>query len=161
MDQSDLKAAIGKPYMLRLKQVGVGIKVGKVLGARVLVKTVNPRTEMDRVEEEGRIIVPKWVKKENTPLPTTGLVLAVGPDIPCEYCGYRKADGIHADSSMCVYVAQLSEGDMVMFPKFSGSDFQIENEDLRIIEAKEILCTLVDTEGALMEVGDGEEDSLG
>jgi len=131
MDQADLKQAMGKPQMLRLKQVGLGIKVGKVMGARVLVKTVKPWTEADEVEKKGLLYVPESVKKENTPLPTTGIIIMTGPDVPVDF---------------------LQAGDMVMFPKFAGSDFQIENEDLRIIESKEILCTLVDTEESLMEV---------
>lgn len=153
MDQADLKSAIGKPHMIRLKQVGSGIKVGKVLGSRVLIKTVAPRTEMDRVEEQGLIVLPKWVKQENSPLPTTGLVLAVGPD--CE----QNHDPT-CDRFFCKCPTIIQEGDMVMFPKFSGSDFQIENEDLRIVESKEILCTLVDTEQSLVEISDGEETSL-
>jgi co-chaperonin GroES (HSP10) len=154
MDQAQLKAAIGKPQMTRLKQIGAGIKVGQVLGSRVLVKTVVPRTDMDRVEEAGLLTLPKWVKKENTPLPTTGVVLLVGPDVPCRTCGELSREHLQLDGNdwSCKYNPAIKEGDMVMFPKFSGSDFTIENEDLRILEAAEVMCTLVDTEEALAEV---------
>jgi len=136
MDQKELAAAL-KPNLLRLKQIGAGIKVGKVLGSRVLVKTVVPRTDLDRVEEEGLLFVPKHVKTENTPLPTTGIVIQVGPG-----------------------VSVVTEGDMVMFPKFAGCDFKIENEDFRVVEEAEVMCTLVDTLGNVIEVSDAEEDSL-
>ncbi len=158
MDNKDLAAAIGKPQIARLKQIGSGIKVGQVLGARVLVKTVTARTEMDRVEEQGLIHLPKWVKKENTPLPTTGIVIAVGPGVLCRLCGQPYYEHSHADVGIVnargcsLYQPPIAEGDMVMYPKFSGSDFTIEEEDLRILEAADILCTLVDTEGAIAEV---------
>ena len=137
--------------------------MGKVLGSRVLIKTVAPRTEMDRVEQQGLVFIPKWVKKENSPMPTTGIVLAVGSDVQCAICGEGGLSGNHRDDlAYCAsYTPIINEGDMVMFPKFSGSDFQIENEDLRIVDSKEILCTLVDTQQALVEVEDGEEASLG
>jgi co-chaperonin GroES (HSP10) len=160
MDQQQLKQAIGKPQALRLKQIGGGIKVGEVLGSRVLVKTVTPRTEMDRVEEAGLIAIPKFVKKENTPLPTTGVVLIVGPGVPCKWCGEKRQNheqGKHCLSSSDIFKPTISEGDMVMFPKFSGCDFNIEEEDLRILEVAEVMCTLVDSENSLTEVAkDGE-----
>ena len=104
------------------------------MGSRVLVKTVTPRTKMDEVEEKGMLYIPKSVKEQNTPMPTTGIILQLGA-----YANMN--DDI-----------TLQVGDMVMFPKFSGCDFNIEEEDLRILEASEILCTLVDTQGALAEV---------
>jgi len=153
MDQAQLKDAIGKPQLLRLKQLGSGIKVGKVLGARVLIMTVDPRTDLDRVEEEGIIMIPKWVKKENTPMPTTGVILEVGPELPCQLCGQPSFEHSNDEWARCkTYSPTLSPGDMVMFPKFSGSDFQVEEQNLRIVESKEILCTLVDTQEVLAEV---------
>lgn len=148
MENKDLIAAMGKPQVLRLKQLGTGIMVGKVLGSRVLVKTVVPRTEMDGVEERtgGMIKIPDFVKKENTPLPTTGIVIQVGPDVPMEFSHFDQ------DLKDNVYKPTVKEGDMIMFPKFSGSDFRIEEEDLRILDAREILCTLVDTQEIIKEV---------
>lgn len=129
MEHNEVATVSGKPQMSRLKALGTGIKVGKVLGPRVLVKTVLPFTDADRVEKEGLIKVPDWVKKENTPLPTTGIVVAVGPD-----------------------VQGLQEGDMILFGKFAGVDFVIEEQDMRIIHMNEVLCTLVDTEEVVTEV---------
>jgi len=160
MEQKDLAAAIGKPQIARLKQIGSGIRVGQVLGARVLVKTVTARTDLDRVEEQGLIKIPIWVKKENTPLPTTGIVLLVGPEVACRQCGRPSFDHKQDWGGDCEsYDPFVHEGDMVMYPKFSGSDFQIEEEDLRIMEAAEILCTLVDTQEALVEVPSGNEEN--
>jgi co-chaperonin GroES (HSP10) len=130
------------------------------MGSRVLVKTVKPWTELDEVEKKGLIVAPDWVKKENTPLPTTGIVLMVGPDVVCGNCGHPPSvahawENIPMDypTDYCKeYQPSIQPGDMVMFPKFSGSDFNIEKEDLRILEAAEIMCTLVDVEGTLTEV---------
>lgn len=130
MDTKDLQEAIGRPQMARLKALGKGLKVGKVLGRRVLVLTVAPYTEMDKVEKMGLLHIPKSVKEENTPLPTTGIVLLVGPE---------------------VMEGTVGEGDMVMFPKFSGSDLLIEEQNMRILDIREILCTLVDTRGEVRE----------
>lgn len=151
MNQQELKEAIGRPQLSRLKALNEKVKVGKVLGSRVLVKTVTPETEMDRVEKEGRLVIPKAVKEQNTPMATTGVVLLVGPNVPCEECGHEGL--VHQDGFICsTYRPMLQEGDMVMFSKFSGTDFRIETEDFRIMEASEIICTLVDVEGVLREV---------
>jgi len=166
VNQQELATAL-KPNLLRLKQIGAGIKVGKVLGSRVLVKTVTARTDLDRVEQEGSIIIPKWVKQDNTPLPTTGIVIQVGPGIKCEQCNFPKNEGHSPLDGGCLagqegdfFSPVIAEGDMVMFPKFAGCDFKIENEDFRVVEAAEIMCTLVDTEGSIVEIDNAEEDSL-
>jgi hypothetical protein len=127
------------------------------MGARLLVKTTAARTDLDRVEEEGHIIIPKWVKRDNAPLPTTGIVLLVGPDVPCSTCS--QPERLHRDGYLdCgTFTPIIGEGDMIMYPKFAGSDLRIEEEDLRILEAVEVLCTLVDTQQVLQEVkADGE-----
>ena len=46
----------------------------------------------------------------------------------------------------------LSEGDMVMFSRFAGTDFRVDEEDFRILEENEIMCTLEDTEGVVVPV---------
>lgn len=101
-----------------------------MLGDRVLVKLVTPFTEMDRVEKEGILFVPETAREENTPLPTTGIVVGVGqrddPDRPIP----------------------LVEGDMIMFSKYAGTDVYFNEEAFRIMETREILCTLEATEPA-------------
>lgn len=101
------------------------------MGSRVLVIAVEPWTEMDEVEQKGLIHIPKAIKKDNTPLPTTGIIVQLGPDVHPEW---------------------FSEGDMVMFPKFAGNEFIIAEENMRIMDAKEILCTLVDVNEEVKEV---------
>lgn len=163
-----LQGLIGKPQIARLKALGSGLKVGQVLGARVLAIAVEPETELDRVEREGLIAFPKAVKKENTPLPTTGIVIALGPDIPCKVCGRGPwgvvsaagelihsldgADYRKEGSFLHPYEAGLHEGDMIAFPKFAGSEHIINEESMRIMDFREVLCTLVDVRGEVAEV---------
>lgn len=167
MDTRTVQGLIGKPQIARLKALGSGLKVGQVLGSRVLAIAVEPETEMDRVEQTGLIHIPKDVKKENTPMPTTGIVIQCGPDIPCRICGrapwgtvgmgdlvhsfdgvdYRKEGGFAHP-----YEAGLHEGDMIAFPKFAGSEHIISEESMRIMDFREVLCTLVDVRGEVAEV---------
>lgn len=149
MEVNELKAQL-KPQLSRLKALGEGIKVGRVLGSRVLVKTVKPFTDADRVEKEGLLYVPKAVKDENTPLPTTGVVIAVGDSVRCRNCWQYKSD--HFERSNDKYEPLVAEGDMIMFSKFAGMDFMVANEDFRIVSTDEILCTLVDVEEVVAEV---------
>lgn len=94
-----------------------------MLGPRVLVQTVIPYTEMDEVEKKGLLYIPETVRDQNTPMPTTGIVVQVG-QLPGSLAEVVRA------------------GTMVMFPKFSGSDVVIEEKDYRIVDAADILCTL-------------------
>lgn len=114
------KGILTKPQIARLKQLTNGLRVGKVIGARVLVKVVEPYTEMDRVEKEGVLFIPETARDANTPLPTTGVVVAVGD------------------------VFDIAEGDMIMFSKFAGSDCYFNEECFRILDEREVLCTLVE-----------------
>lgn len=103
-----------------------GLQVGKVLGDRVLVKLADPFTEMDRVEKEGILFIPETTREQNTPLPTTGVVVAVG-------------DGIYG------MIKPLCEGDMILFSKYAGTDIYLNEEAFRIMDTREVLCTLVET----------------
>lgn len=138
----------------RLKQLGSGIKVGKVCGDRVLVKTVIPLTDLDEYEKKG-IALPEGLKEEYTPLPSTGIVLETGAGIKCQECGEKRF--IHdKEMSLCErFIPPVSEGDMILFPKVSGMDIQIADQDLRIIRADDILCVLVDEDNSVVEVDDG------
>lgn len=119
----DVQERIGKPQLLRLKALGSGVRVERVLGNRVLIKAITPFTDLDRVEKEGKLYIPKAVKDANTPLPSTGLVIEVGL-------------GVSADQ------AELLRGAAVMFSKFAGSDFVVDEEDFKILDVPEILCIL-------------------
>lgn len=120
----DLATLGGKPQASRLKSLGLGIRVKAVLGKRILVKTVDPYTEMDRVEEQKLIHIPEKVKEANKPLPTTGFVVAHGHAMT------------EAEQQL------LPIGAAVMFSKIAGSEWTMNNEDYRVIDLQEILGVL-------------------
>lgn len=136
MDSKELKQMLTKPQIAKLKQLTNDLQVGRVLGDRVLVKVVDPYTEMDEVEKKGLLVIPETVRDANQPMPTTGIVVAVG-DITLVY-----------DDNTGKGYKPVHEGDMVMFSKYAGSECYFNNEHFRIMEVKEILCTLVEREGA-------------
>lgn len=127
MDAKEAKKVLTKPQIQRLKQMTSGLEVGKVLGERVLVKLVEPYTEMDRLEKEGILVIPETNRESNTPLPTTGIVVAVG----------RGGEPGH--------LLELAEGDMILFSKYAGTDIYLNEEAFRIMDVREVLCTLVET----------------
>lgn len=87
------------------------------------MQTVMPYTAMDEVEKKGLLYIPEAVRDQNTPMPTTGIVVQVGQLPP-------------------LLAEVVKAGTMVMFPKFSGSDVVIEERDYRIVDAADVLCTL-------------------
>lgn len=120
MENAADKKLLTKPQVERLKALGSGLKVGRVLGDRVLVKTVKPWTDLDRVEQEGILVVPKDLKESYTPKESTGIVVATG-----------------------FAPMGLDVGTMVMFSMHAGSEFSVGGEEgFRILDAKDILCTL-------------------
>lgn len=126
MDIKELKAtALSKPQVAKLKALGTGIRVGLVWGRRLLVKPVVPYTDMDRVEKEGTVIIPDSVRQQNTPLPSTGIVVAIGE--------------LLEDSERRIF----EEGTGVLFSKYAGVDFTIETVDYKIINLDEVLATFV------------------
>lgn len=135
MDATNARQMLTKPQVQRLKQLTNGLRVGRVLGDRVLVKLVIPYTEMDRLEKSGVLFVPETAKDEHTPLPTTGIVIARGNEV----------DG------------RLADGDMIMFSKYAGTDVYFNEEAFRIMEVKEILCTLEATEEEVVIVPVNDE----
>lgn len=124
MTSEDIKKSIGKPALLKLKEVAKGIKVGLVFGNRVLVRTVVPFTDMDRVEKESILFIPETVKDANTPMPSTGIVVQLG-------LGVSEYDQ-----------AKLPVGTAIMFSRYAGSVAMVDEEDFRILFVEEILCTL-------------------
>lgn len=129
MDTKEVRESMTRPQVQRLKDLGMGLKVGKVLGSRVLVKPIQPFTEMDRVEKAGLLYAPKSVKDANTPLPTTGIVLQLGP-LLLPNCG-------------------VEEGDAVMFSRYAGMDIVVDQGDFKLLQIEEIACTLEMTKDAL------------
>ena len=135
MDAQEAKDIIGKPQSARLKALAEGIRVNRVNGTRLLVKTVAPHTDLDRVEKEGKLFIPDSIKQANTPIPSTGIVVLLGEAF------YTNADAqkLNLDRGGNPIV---EEGSMVLFSKFAGSDQRIQNEDFRIMDITEVLCTL-------------------
>lgn len=79
-------------------------------------------------------MIPEHIKKEYTPLPSTGVIVRLGEEVD-------------------TLLTPLREGTMVMFSKYSGTDASVDTEhDFRILDITEILCTLVDTEEVVTPV---------
>lgn len=93
----------------------------KPLGARVVVKPL----ERDEMTKSG-IVLPDTAKEK----PQEGRVLAVGP-------GDRDEDGKRVP-------VELKEGDRVLFQKYSGTEFKIDDEELLILAEKDILATITE-----------------
>lgn len=147
---ADLKAA-HNPKIHRFKELGTGLKVGRVIGDRVLVKTIIDETKLDEVEKKGLLYIPEGKKAEYTPLPSKGVVIAVGDGVPYVfwiwYVFYFLLFWLNSDVHRV-----LKEGDMILFGKYTGTDFRCEEQDFRIIPREETLCTLVDTDGSIVQV---------
>ena len=87
------------------------------LGDRVVVKPL-PREEMTK----SGIVLPDTVKEK----PQEGEVLAAGP-------GKMLEDGTR--EAMDVKV-----GDKVLYAKYAGTEFKVEDQDLLIVSQKDILA---------------------
>lgn len=137
MHSNELKTSLGRAAITKLKALGSGIQVGKVMGRRILVKLVESYTDMDRVEKEGTLYIPKTVRDANQPLPSTGVIVKLGEEF-----AYTDTGG-------------LAEGDMIMFSRFAGTDFRVDEQNFRILEENEIMCTLIDTEQVVTPISEG------
>ena len=90
----------------------------KPLGSRVVVKAL----EREEMTKSG-IVLPDTVKEK----PQEGKVLAVGP-------GDR-----HPDTGERIQV-DLKEGDRVLFQKYSGTEFKLDDEEYIVLNEKDILA---------------------
>ncbi len=104
------------------------------------MKLVHSYTTMDRVEKEGLLHIPKTAREANQPLPSTGIIVKLGND-------FTNPDIFRGDDP-----DNLREGDMIMFSRFAGMDFRVDEQDFRILEESEIVCTLEDTQGVVTPV---------
>ncbi len=150
----ELRKSLGIPEVARLKALGEGIRIGEVIGPRVLVKKVKPWTEADRLEKEGLLYVPEDAKEKNTPLESTGIVVAMGSTALRDPMNLKLDPGDPERNVDCFEYPIITEGTMVAFSKYAGSDISADHEDFRILELREILCTLVDTKGVVTPVKD-------
>ena len=87
------------------------------LGDRVVVKPT-PREEMTK----SGIVLPDTVKEK----PQEGTVVAAGPGRILED-GKREA-------------MDIKTGDKVLYAKYAGTEFKLEDEDLLIVSQKDILA---------------------
>ena len=100
------------------------------------VKPLYNRVLVRRLEQEektsGGIIIPDTAKEK----PLEGKVVSVGT-------GTRTKDGSLRPLS-------LSEGDRILFGKYSGTEIKIDGEDLLILKEDDILAVLEDFRGVFL-----------
>ncbi len=94
-----------------------GQKKLKPLGSRVVIKPL----EREEMTKSG-IVLPDTAKEK----PQEGKVLAVGP-------GDRDEDGKRIP-------VELKVGDKVLYQKYAGTEFKIDDEELLIVSEKDILA---------------------
>jgi chaperonin GroES len=91
----------------------------KPLGDRIVVKPT-PREEMTK----SGIVLPDTAKER----PQEGTILSVGP-------GRTLDDGKREPM-------EVSKGEKVLFQKYAGTEFKLDDEDLLILSQKDILAVL-------------------
>ncbi len=93
----------------------------KPLYNRVLVRRLQQETTT-----AGGIIIPDTVKEK----PLEGRVVSVGT-------GTRQKDG-------SLRPVAVSEGDRILFGKYSGTEIKIDGEDLLILKEDDVLAVLIE-----------------
>ena len=93
----------------------------KPLGGRVVIKAL----EREDVTKSG-IVLPDTAKEK----PQEGRVLSVGP-------GERDEDGKRIP-------VELKAGDRVLFQKYAGTEFKLDDEELLILAEKDVLATIIE-----------------
>ncbi len=91
----------------------------KPLGDRLVVKPT-PREEMTK----SGIVLPDTAKER----PQEGTIISVGP-------GRTLDDGKREEM-------EVKEGEKVLFQKYAGTEFKLDEEDLLILSQKDILAVL-------------------
>jgi len=92
----------------------------KPLGSRVVIKAL----EREEMTKSG-LVLPDTAKEK----PEKGKVLSVGP-------GDR-----HPDTGERIAV-ELKVGDHVLFQKYAGTEFKLDDEELLILSEKDILAVI-------------------
>jgi len=129
MDPAEMMNKLPMAEVFKLKQLGENLEVDRVVGKRVLVRLVKPRTSYDEIFERTGIVAPNQETAEKyRPLSNMGIVIQVGEEV----------DGVYP-------------GNMVFFSRYAGVEFtENRNEgSLKILWSDEILCTMKAREGAL------------
>ena len=89
------------------------------LGDKILVK----RVEAESKTKSG-IVLPDTVKER----PQEGTILAVGP-------GRTLDDGTREP-------IEVSVGEKILFQKYAGTEFKLDDEDLLILSQKDVLAVI-------------------
>lgn len=131
MNSAEQRQAVTRPQLMRLKDLGTGYAMKRVLADRVLIAPIEAFTDVDRLEKEGLIYAPTAVKDTNKPMPTTGKVIMVGPEVPLDPLNPAQ---------------MLVEGDVVMFSKYAGMDIELNGESFKLLRYAEIACVIQETD---------------
>jgi chaperonin GroES len=92
----------------------------KPLNDRIVIKPL----QQEQVLSSG-IVIPDSAKEK----PQQGEVVAIGP-------GKRDDDGNRVP-------LDIEMGDRILYKKYTGQEIQIDNEDLIVLEEREVLAKLV------------------
>ena len=130
MTHQDALRLIPVPELHKLKQIALGIEIDRLFGTRILAECIEPHTKMDSAYKNSGIVIPATVKKDNTPMPSTGIVMGLGAEVDP--------------------AGPIQVGSMVMFSKHSGTEFVFTDDDAkqdstkrwRILDITEVICTL-------------------
>lgn len=142
----DLFALQNKPSVLKFKALSDGLAVKSVMGKRILVIPIESYTDMDRVEKSGKLFIPESVREKNQPPPSSGVVVQIGTGCDCDENKDENGELI------------VREGSMVLFSKYAGAEFIIDQKSYKVLDLVEVLCTLEDTKGAVALIKEGGED---
>lgn len=99
-----------------------------------MVRPVQPETDMDRLENEGLLYIPKHIKDQNTPSASTGIVVQTGLNI-----------------------THWVPGDMVMFGSLMGSRYMVDGQEIIILDEMEVMCSLEPTDESTLTVQADED----
>lgn len=103
------------------------------------MKTVKPYTAMDRAKDSG-LHLPESAVKEHELMPSTGIIIELGNSLVTYWYNNDTFEKIKEPNE------DFAVGDMIMFSRYAGTTFNIENEDFRILDVKEVMCKLEATE---------------
>ncbi|MCY3569897.1 MAG: co-chaperone GroES [Chloroflexota bacterium] len=92
----------------------------KPLNDRIVIKPL----QQEQVLSSG-IVIPDSAKEK----PQQGEVIAIGP-------GKRDDDGNRVP-------LDIEMGDRILYKKYTGQEIQIDNEDLIVLEEREVLAKLI------------------
>jgi len=131
-DPAELMKQLPIAEVHKLQHIGGKLRVDTVRGERLLIRPIKPRTKIDELEENSILFIPDDVKKSNTPLPSMGIIIKVGDQVP---------------------EGQYEVGHAVMFSKYAGVDFTENRTEgqFKIIFTSEVLCTMVAEDGVLAD----------